>query len=47
MYETLAILAAFVFLYSLTSGGLEKTPVNGAIGLSHSVWRSAPSAWGF
>ena len=31
MYETLAILAAFVFLYSLTSGGLEKTPVNGAI----------------
>jgi NhaP-type Na+/H+ or K+/H+ antiporter len=31
MYENLAILAAFVFLYSLTSGGLEKTPVNGAI----------------
>jgi NhaP-type Na+/H+ or K+/H+ antiporter len=31
MYETLAILAAFVFLYSLASGGLEKTPVNGAI----------------
>ena len=31
MYETLAILAAFVFLYSLTSGGLEKTPVSGAI----------------
>jgi NhaP-type Na+/H+ or K+/H+ antiporter len=30
-YETLAILAASVFLYSLTSGGLEKTPVNGAI----------------
>jgi NhaP-type Na+/H+ or K+/H+ antiporter len=30
MYETLAILAAFAFLYSLTSGGLEKTPFNGA-----------------
>ncbi len=25
MYENLAILAAFVFLYSLVSGGLEKT----------------------
>ncbi len=31
MYETLAIMAAFVFLYSITSAGLEKTPVNGAI----------------
>lgn len=31
MYENLAILAAFVFLYSLVSGGLEKTPFNGAI----------------
>ncbi len=31
MYENLAILAAFVFLYSLISGGLERTPINGAI----------------
>ena len=31
MYENLTILAAFVFLYSLVSGGLEKTPFNGAI----------------
>ena len=31
MYETLAIMAAFIFLYSLTSGGLERTPINGAI----------------
>lgn len=31
MYENLAILAAFVFLYSLVGGGLEKTPINGAV----------------
>lgn len=31
MYGHLAILAAFVFLYSLVSGGLERTPINGAI----------------
>jgi len=31
MYENLAILTAFVFLYSLVSGGLEKTPFNGAV----------------
>ena len=31
MYENLAILAAFVFLYSITGGGLERTPVNGAL----------------
>ena len=31
MYENLAILALFVFLYSLTSGGLERTPINGAV----------------
>ena len=31
MYENLAILAAFVFIYSLVSGGLEKTLFNGAI----------------
>ncbi len=30
MYENLAILAAFIFLYSLVSGGLERTPINGA-----------------
>ena len=31
MYENLAILAAFVLIYSLICGGLEKTPFNGAI----------------
>ncbi len=31
MYENMAILAAFVFFYSLVSGGLERTPFNGAI----------------
>ena len=31
MYETFAILAAFVFFYSLTSEGLERTPINGAL----------------
>ena len=31
MYETLAILAAFVFLYSITGGGLKRTPISGAV----------------
>jgi NhaP-type Na+/H+ or K+/H+ antiporter len=31
MYENLAILALFIFLYSIFSGGLERTPINGAI----------------
>lgn len=31
MYENLLILAAFIFLYSLVSGGLERTIVNGAV----------------
>ena len=31
MYETMAIIGAFVFLYSLYSGGLERTPINGAV----------------
>ena len=31
MYLNLAILAAFVFIYSLVSRGLEKTPLNGAL----------------
>ncbi len=31
MYENLAIVAAIVFLYSIASGGLERTPINGAI----------------
>jgi len=31
MYANLAILAAFVLLYSLVSGGLEKTSFNGAV----------------
>jgi NhaP-type Na+/H+ or K+/H+ antiporter len=31
MYENLAIFAAFVFLYSAAGGGLERTPISGAI----------------
>ncbi len=31
MYVPLATLAAFVFLYSIVAGGLERTPINGAI----------------
>lgn len=31
MYEAMAILAGFVFLYSLLAGALERTPVNGAL----------------
>ena len=31
MYVPLVILAAFIFLYSIVAGGLERTPVNGAI----------------
>ena len=31
MYANLAIIAAFVFFYSIASKGLERTPINGAI----------------
>ena len=31
MYENLAILVIFIFLYSIITGGLEKTPISGAI----------------
>ncbi len=31
MYENLAILAAFIFLYSTISVALERTPINGAV----------------
>ena len=31
MYENLAILATFVFLYSIVSGRLDRTPINGAV----------------
>jgi len=31
MYQDLAILAAFAFLYSISAGRLERTPINGAI----------------
>ena len=31
MYENLAIFAAFIFIYSLLNGGLERTPINGAV----------------
>ena len=31
MYENLAILAVSVFLYSIASRGLERTPINGAL----------------
>jgi NhaP-type Na+/H+ or K+/H+ antiporter len=31
MYETLALIAAFIFLYSISSLSLERTPINGAV----------------
>lgn len=31
MYENIAILAVFIFIYSLISGKLERTPINGAL----------------
>ena len=31
MYENLAILASFVFIYSVASAGFERTPINGAL----------------
>ena len=31
MYETLAIIAAFAFVYSAVGGGLERTPFSGAL----------------
>jgi NhaP-type Na+/H+ or K+/H+ antiporter len=31
MYELLAIFAVFVFLYSITAGGISRTPISGAI----------------
>jgi NhaP-type Na+/H+ or K+/H+ antiporter len=31
MYENLALIGVFAFFYSIVSGGLERTPVNGAI----------------
>lgn len=31
MYENLAILSLFLFLYSIVSGALERTPINGAL----------------
>jgi NhaP-type Na+/H+ or K+/H+ antiporter len=30
-YQTLAVLAAFAFLYSVVASGLERTPINGAL----------------
>lgn len=31
MYENLAVFGAFIFAYSLLNGGLERTPINGAV----------------
>jgi hypothetical protein len=31
MYENLAVLAVFTFLYSTVAGGMERTPINGAL----------------
>ncbi len=31
MYENLAVLAVFAFLYSIVAGGMERTPINGAL----------------
>ena len=47
MYEALVILAAFVFLYSIVAGGLERTPVNGAIVFMAFGLAIGPSGFGF
>jgi len=47
MYEALIILAAFVFLYSIVAGGLERTPVNGAIVFMAFGLAIGPSGFGF
>jgi NhaP-type Na+/H+ or K+/H+ antiporter len=31
MYETIALMAVFIFIYSIISGGIERTPINGAV----------------
>ena len=31
MYENIAVIAVFAFLYSLVAGRMERTPINGAL----------------
>jgi len=48
MYANLAILALFAFFYSLVSGGLEKTPFNGAVVFTtFGLLPFPPVKWGF
>ena len=47
MYESLAILAAFVFLYSIVAGGLERTPINGAFVFMAFGLAIGPAGFGF
>ncbi|MBT9611939.1 MAG: cation:proton antiporter [Burkholderiales bacterium] len=47
MYENMTILAAFVFVYSIASGGLAKTPVNGAIVFTAFGVLLGPPGFGF
>jgi len=46
MYENLAILAIFVFLYSIASGGVERTPFNGALVFTAFGLALGPLGWG-
>jgi len=47
MYEYLAILATFVFLYSIVAGGLERTPINGAVVFMLFGLAIGPAGFGF
>ena len=47
MYEKIAILGAFIFFYSAISGGVEKTPVNGALVFTAFGLIMGPLALGF
>jgi NhaP-type Na+/H+ or K+/H+ antiporter len=47
MYENLAILAAFIFIYSLVGGRLEKTPLNGALVFAAFGLMLGPFGFGF
>jgi len=44
MYELLALFAGFVFVYSLTAGGLARTPISGAIVFTLFGWLIGPTA---
>lgn len=46
MYENLAILSLFVFIYSISCGALNRTPVNGAIVFTVFGFAFGPSGFG-